>query len=49
MSLYIRAALGEHPGVRMLVIVGASHKGHLEAYLNQMHDVRLENAKAMLN
>lgn len=29
------------PGGRMLVIVGASHKFYLEAYLNQMHDVRI--------
>jgi hypothetical protein len=30
------------------VIVGASHKGYLEAYLHQMHDVRIENAAAVL-
>lgn len=29
------------PGIRTLVIVGASHKAYLEAYLNQMHDVRV--------
>ncbi|MBJ7313507.1 DUF5694 domain-containing protein [Rugamonas sp. CCM 8940] len=29
------------PGMRTLVIVGASHKAYLEAYLNQMHDVRV--------
>ena len=49
MAANIRAALGEHPGVRMLVIVGASHKGYLEAYLDQMHDVRLVDAEALLH
>ena len=48
MASNIRAALGERPGVRMLVIVGASHKGYLEAYLNQMHDVRLADAEAII-
>ncbi len=48
MASNVRAALGEHPGTRMLVIVGASHKGYLEAYLNQMHDVRLADAEAPL-
>ena len=32
----------------MLVIVGSSHKGYLEAYLNQMHDVRLAAAETLL-
>jgi hypothetical protein len=36
-----REAIGMRPGSRTLVIVGASHKGYLEAYLNQMHDVRI--------
>lgn len=49
MAANIRAALGERPGVRMLVIVGASHKGYLEAYLNQMHDLRLADVEAVLN
>lgn len=37
----IRDALTPRPGSRMLVVVGASHKGYLEAYLHQMHDVRV--------
>jgi hypothetical protein len=41
MAANIRDAIGMHPGSRTLVIVGASHKGYLEAYLNQMHDVRI--------
>ncbi len=37
----IREVLARRPGTRLLAIVGASHKGYYEAYLNQMHDVRL--------
>lgn len=44
----IRDVLGRYPGTRMLAIVGASHKGYYEAYLNQMHDVRLVDAQAVL-
>ncbi len=44
----IRDVLGQHPGMRLLAIVGASHKGYYEAYLNQMHDVRLVDAQAAL-
>lgn len=44
----IRDVLGLHPGVRLLAIVGASHKGYYEAYLNQMHDVRLVDAAKVL-
>ena len=41
MASNIREAVGEQPGNRMLVIVGASHKWYLQAYLDQMHDVRI--------
>lgn len=44
----IRDVLGEHPGSRLLAIVGASHRGYYEAYLNQMHDVRLVDANVLL-
>lgn len=44
----IRDVLGRHPGTRMLAIVGASHKGYYEAYLSQMHDVRLISSDAVL-
>ncbi|WP_416211167.1 hypothetical protein [Nitrospirillum sp. BR 11828] len=44
----IRDVLGQHPGSRLLAIVGASHKGYYEAYLNQMHDVRLADTGAVL-
>ena len=48
MAANIREAVGTRPGSRTLVIVGASHKGYLEAYLNQMHDVRIVNALQVL-
>jgi hypothetical protein len=41
MASNIRDAMSARPGVRMLVVVGASHKAYLEAYLDQMHDVRI--------
>ncbi len=44
----IRDILGQHPGTRLLAIVGVAHKGYYEAYLNQMHDVRLVDAEPML-
>ncbi|KQQ47638.1 hypothetical protein ASF61_03135 [Duganella sp. Leaf126] len=48
MASNIRDAMSP-PGRRMLVIVGASHKFYLEAYLNQMHDVRIVATDAVLN
>lgn len=48
MAANIREMLAEQPGTRALVIVGASHKGYLEAYLDQMHDVRLVSTDAVL-
>jgi hypothetical protein len=44
----IRDVLGRYPGARMLAIVGTSHKGYYEAYLDQMHDVRLADVEAVL-
>ena len=44
----IRDAVAHQPGARTLAIVGASHKGCYEAYLHQMHDVRLVDAAAVL-
>lgn len=44
----IRDVLAPRPGMRLLVVVGASHKGYLEAYLHQMHDVRVVDAAAVL-
>ncbi len=37
----IRAAMANHPGARVLNVVGASHKVHYEAYLDQLSDVQL--------
>lgn len=41
MASNIRDVMTARPGLRMLVVVGASHKAYLEAYLDQMHDVRI--------
>lgn len=48
MAANIRDVLGARHGIRMLVVVGASHKGYLEAYLHQMHDVRVVDAAPLL-
>jgi hypothetical protein len=44
----IREVLGNSPGGRLLAIVGASHKGYYEAYLNMMHDATLVDAEVVL-
>jgi hypothetical protein len=48
MASNIREVMSTKPGMRMLVIVGASHKGYLDAYLNQMHDISIVNTEALL-
>ena len=48
MAAKIREAIGDRPGSRTLVIVGGSHKWYLEAYLNQMHDVRIVSSDQVL-
>ena len=48
MASNIRETIGNLPGSRTLVIVGASHKGYLDAYLNQMHDVRIVSSDQVL-
>ncbi len=48
MAANIRDAMTLRPGSRMLVIVGASHKGYLEAYLHQMHDMRVVDTAPLL-
>lgn len=48
MAANIRDVLARRPGERLLAIVGASHKGYYEAYLNQMRDVRLVDAAEVL-
>lgn len=44
----IREVLGRRPGTRLIAVVGASHKGYYEAYLNQMRDVELEDIVPLL-
>ena len=44
----IREVLGRSPGTKMLAIVGASHKGYYEAYLDQMRDVELVDVMPIL-
>lgn len=48
MASNIRDMLGSRPGIRALVIVGASHKPYLDAYLNQSHDIRIEDVLPVL-
>ncbi len=48
MAANIRDALARSPGRRMLVLVGASHKGYLEAYLDMMHDVQVADTGPVL-
>ena len=48
MASSIREAIGLQPGSRTLVIVGASHKWYLEAYLDRMHDVRIMPSQGVL-
>ena len=48
MASNIREAIRNLPGSRTLVIVGATHKWYLEAYLNQMHDVRIVSSDQVL-
>jgi hypothetical protein len=48
MAANIREVMSGRRGMRMLVIVGASHKSYLEAYLQQMHDVRVVDAAPLL-
>jgi len=44
----IRAAFANHPGERVLSIVGASHKPYFDTYLDQMHEVEIIDAEAVL-
>lgn len=44
----IREMLQLRPGIRALVIVGASHKPYIDAYLNQMHDVHVQDMEKVL-
>jgi hypothetical protein len=48
MASNIRDMFAGRPGIRGLVVVGASHKPYLESYLNQMHDMTVVDAEAVL-
>ncbi len=48
MAANIRDLMGATPGMRTLVLVGASHKAYLDAYLAQMHDVRIVDVQQTL-
>lgn len=48
MDSNIREAIENHPGSHTLVIVGWSHKGYLEAYLNQLHEVQIVSSNKAL-
>jgi hypothetical protein len=48
MASNIRDALRAQPGSRALVVVGASHKWYLQAYLDQMHDLRIVDVGPLL-
>jgi hypothetical protein len=44
----IRSTLQNNPQGRVLSIIGATHKGYLDAYLNMMQDIRLVDAEQFL-
>ena len=48
MTANIHAAFQQKPGAHVLVVVGATHKGHLDAYLDMLQDVRLVDAEQVL-
>jgi hypothetical protein len=48
LAMYRALNGSEEPGMRLLVIVGSSHKGYLDAYLDQMHDVRIADVAPVL-
>ena len=48
MAANIREAAAEAPGGRLLVLTGASHKPYLDAYLELMHDLKLESPLPLL-
>ena len=44
----IRSTFQQNPDARVLSIIGATHKGYLDAYLDMMQDVRLVDAMQFL-
>ncbi len=49
MAANIREVAAMKPGSRVLMIVGSSHKGYLDAYLDRMHDVIVESPLPLLD
>jgi hypothetical protein len=49
MAANVIEAAGNHPGARILVITGSSHKAYFEAYLDQMHDIELVDLREVLS
>jgi len=45
---HVRRVASQHPGGRVLVIVGSSHKPFFDAYLRQMMDVQVVEAETVL-
>lgn len=48
MASNIRDMFAVQPGIRGLIVVGASHKPYLERYLDQMHDMTVIDAEDVL-
>lgn len=48
MASNIRDMFAARPGIRALVVVGASHKPYLESYLDQMHDLDVMDVEPIL-
>lgn len=48
MAANIRDMFAATPGIRGLVIVGASHKAYIENYLDQMHDMTVMDTMDVL-
>lgn len=48
MAGQIQRMIAQHPGERVLVIVGASHKPHFDAYLRQMMSVKVVEAEEVI-
>jgi hypothetical protein len=44
----IRSTLQADPSARVLSIIGATHKGYLDAYLDMMQDIRIVDAEQFL-
>jgi len=44
----IRSTLQKDPKARVLSIIGATHKGYLDAYLDMMQDIRIVDAEQFL-